>query len=173
MLSLQENHPVRRRCSSFRIGLPRAFRTAKFLKNCRTEAADDRWRSRAGPQRQNDPTLKKSRSLETMDASSVICAPIRSGENVLGLIHLYSLGTERSFNTDELEFTLAIADEVAPLLKSLQHRDELSESFDRVAEKLRHCGCSRGDEIVGGEPMRSQPEVARSLEPTIDRTDPR
>ena len=83
----------------------------------------------------NDPAFKESRSLETMDASSVICAPIRSGENVLGLIHLYSLGTERSFNTDELEFTLAIADEVAPLLKSLQHREELSESFDRVSEE--------------------------------------
>ncbi len=83
----------------------------------------------------NDPTLKESQSLETMDASSVICAPIRSGEHVLGLIHLYSLGTERSFNTDELEFTLAIADEVAPLLKSLQHREELSESFDRVSEE--------------------------------------
>ena len=113
----------------------------------------------------NDPTLKESRSLETMDASSVICAPIRSGENVLGLIHLYSLGTERSFNTDELEFTLAIADEVAPLLKSLQHRDELSESFDRVAEEaqaLRRLLEVETEMVGDSEPMRNlATEVAR------------
>ena len=113
----------------------------------------------------SDPSLKESQSLETMDASSVICAPIRSGEAVLGLIHLYSLGTERSFNADELEFTLAIADEVAPLLKSLQHRDELSESIGRVAgeaQALRWLLEVETEMVGDSEPMRTlASEVAR------------
>ncbi len=106
----------------------------------------------------SDPTLKESRSLETMDASSVICAPIRSGEHVLGLIHLYSLGTERSFRPDDLDFALAIADEVAPLLKSLQEREELSRSFDRVAEEaqsLRRLLETETEMVGESEPMRA------------------
>ncbi len=106
----------------------------------------------------NDPTLKESRSLETIDASSVICAPIRNGEHVLGLIHLYSLGTESSFKADDLDFALAIADEVAPLLKSLQQREALSENFDRVAEEaqtLRRLLETETEMVGESEPMRA------------------
>lgn len=106
---------------------------------------------------QADPTLSDSRSLETMNARSVMCAPIRSGDRVLGLVHLYSLGTQQSFNTQDLDFTLAIADETSLLLKSLQQKQELSESFDRIAgeaQALRQLLEAETTMIGDSEPLR-------------------
>jgi Nif-specific regulatory protein len=87
---------------------------------------------------QTDPTLSEFRSLETLDARSVICAPIRSEGQVLGLIHLYSLESEASFTAEHLDFTLAVADEAALLVASLQQKQELSAQIDRISEEAQN-----------------------------------
>ena len=60
-----------------------------------------------------DSTLGSRDSKGVVDATSVICAPIRRGKRVLGLLHLYATNDERVPDPDDLEFTLAVADTVA------------------------------------------------------------
>jgi len=62
----------------------------------------------------------------------VICAPVRQGRKVLGLIHLYSTDAQRVPDPEDLEFTLAVADTVAVALTNLQHREELAEDLTQV-----------------------------------------
>ena len=54
-----------------------------------------------------------------MKAQSVICAPIRDGKAIYGLIHLYSLTPEHALDADALEFTLAVAEHMARILAKL------------------------------------------------------
>jgi transcriptional regulator with GAF, ATPase, and Fis domain/pSer/pThr/pTyr-binding forkhead associated (FHA) protein len=65
-------------------------------------------------------------------ATSVLCAPVRRGGQVLGLIHLYSTDESIVPDPDDLEFTLAVADTVAVAIENLRRREELSDSLSRV-----------------------------------------
>ena len=69
-----------------------------------------------------DSTLGSRDSKGEIHATSVICAPVRRGEKVLGLIHLYSTDPERVPDPDDLEFTLAVAETVAVALTNLHRR---------------------------------------------------
>ena len=69
-----------------------------------------------------DSTLGSRDSKGEVHATSVICAPIRRGKRVFGLIHLYSTNDERVPDPDDLEFTLAVADTVAVALENLSRR---------------------------------------------------
>jgi Nif-specific regulatory protein len=84
-------------------------------------------------------------------ATSVICAPIRRGANVIGLIHLYSTGSERLLDPDDLEFTLAVADNVALALIKLEERQELAENLQLSKSEIDQLRRRLGDEssIVG------------------------
>jgi Nif-specific regulatory protein len=64
-------------------------------------------------------------TLASMNARSVICVPIRDGEAILGLIHLYSLKTEQSLDPDALEFTLAVGEHAGATLRKLLSKTEL------------------------------------------------
>jgi len=65
-------------------------------------------------------------------ATSVICAPIRRGRKMYGIIHLYSTSAELAPDPDDLEFTLAVADTVAVALENLNRRQELAENLTQV-----------------------------------------
>ena len=80
----------------------------------------------------DDSTLGTRDSQGEMLATSVICAPVRRGGEVFGLIHLYS--TDRSIvpDPDDLEFTLAVADTVAVAVENIRRRLELAENLTRV-----------------------------------------
>ena len=69
-------------------------------------------------------------------ATSVICAPVRSGSHMFGLIHLYSTDTSIVPDPDDLEFTLAVADTVAVALENIRHRQELTENLSRVRSEI-------------------------------------
>ena len=61
-----------------------------------------------------DSRLGSRDSHGDIHATSVLCAPIRHGEqSLLGLIHLYSTNPDRIPDPDDLEFALAVADTVA------------------------------------------------------------
>jgi len=55
-------------------------------------------------------------------ATSVICAPVRRGDKVFGLIHLYSTDETVVPDPDDLEFTLAVADTVAVAVENIRRR---------------------------------------------------
>jgi transcriptional regulator with GAF, ATPase, and Fis domain len=62
----------------------------------------------------------------------VICAPVRSGKHVFGLIHLYSTSATVGPDPDDLELTLAVADTVAVAVENIRRRQELTDNLSRV-----------------------------------------
>ena len=79
-----------------------------------------------------DSTLGSRDSKGEIHTTSVICAPVRRGRTVFGLIHLYSTDAQRVPDPDDLEFTLAVADTVAVALTNLNRRQELAENLTQV-----------------------------------------
>ena len=79
-----------------------------------------------------DSSLGSRDSQGEIRTTSVICAPVRRGEKILGLIHLYSIDPERVADPDDLEFTLAVADTVAVAMENLKRRQELAENLSQV-----------------------------------------
>jgi len=79
-----------------------------------------------------DSTLGTRDSQGEIYSTSVLCAPIRRGRTVLGLIHLYSTDPERVPDPDDLEFTLAVADTMAVALTNLARQEELNESLTQI-----------------------------------------
>jgi len=88
-------------------------------------------------------------------AQNVICAPLRietrSGHQVVGLIHLYNTQSAQSLGTHDLDFTLAVADNLAQSYKSLRRQQRLSEDLNvtkREVSQLRE-QLGANSEIVG------------------------
>ena len=80
----------------------------------------------------DDSRLAGRDSLGRIQAKSVICAPIQAGERIHGLIHLYSTDPERAMDRDDLEFTLAVADQMAVVLENLNEKQSLADGLARV-----------------------------------------
>ena len=96
-------------------------------------------------------------TLEKMKAQSVICAPIRDGKAIYGLIHLYSLTPEHALDADALEFTLAVAEHMARILAKLTEQEQLAKGLARAkgeAKQLRQMLAVESDIIGKSEPMR-------------------
>ncbi|MBI1346917.1 FHA domain-containing protein [bacterium] len=74
----------------------------------------------------------KSESVHEISAQSVICAPLRVREMLLGLIHLYSTDLDNSLEPEHLDFTLAVADQFALALEKLHQREELAVGLARA-----------------------------------------
>ncbi len=113
-----------------------------------------------------DSTLGSRDSKGVVDATSVICAPIRRGKRILGLFHLYSTNDERVPDPDDLEFTLAVADTVAVALDNLGRRQELAENLSQIRDENVQLRERLGvqSEIVGGSiaMARVAQEIARA-----------
>lgn len=113
-----------------------------------------------------DSTLGSRDSKGVVDATSVICAPIRRGKRVLGLLHLYSTNDERVPDPDDLEFTLAVADTVAVALENLARRQELAENLNQIRDENLQLRERLGvqSEIVGSSVAmaRIAQEIARA-----------
>ncbi len=105
-----------------------------------------------------DSTLGSRDSKGEILATSVMCAPVRQGQNVLGLIHLFSTDADRVPDPDDLEFTLAVADTVAVALTNLNRRQELAENLTQVRDENVQLRQRLGvqSEIVGSSPLMRQ-----------------
>ena len=113
-----------------------------------------------------DSSLGSRDSKGVIHATSVICAPVRHGTKVLGLIHLYSTDEECIPDPDDLEFTLAVADTVAVAIANLNRRRELAENLTQVRNENLQLRQQLGvrSEIVGSSEMMRQvaEEIARA-----------
>ncbi len=76
-------------------------------------------------------------SLGEMKALSVICAPIIAPDRVLGLIHLYSTNPDNPLDKHDLEFTLAVSNQLAVSLMQLQERDSLQTGLAQARNENR------------------------------------
>tara|TARA_R110002072_G_scaffold238769_2_gene396223 strand:- start:86006 stop:88021 length:2016 start_codon:yes stop_codon:yes gene_type:complete len=104
-----------------------------------------------------DASAGTFQTLEKMKAQSVICAPIRDGRAIYGLIHLYSLTPEHALDADALEFTLAVAEHMSGILAKLTEQEQLAKGLARAkgeAKRLRRMLAVESDLIGKSEPMR-------------------
>lgn len=80
----------------------------------------------------DDQQLAVFDSLGEMRAMSVICAPIHCDDRVRGLIHLYATNPDNPLDKHDLEYTLAVARQLALALDNLTERDSLKTGLDRA-----------------------------------------
>ena len=85
----------------------------------------------------DDSRLSVFDSLGEMKAISVICAPIHSSTQVHGLIHLYSTNPDNPLDKHDLEFTLAVANQLAVSLQQLKERDSLQSGLAQARNENR------------------------------------
>ncbi len=97
-------------------------------------------------------------SIAELKVASLICAPIVFDDKVLGLLHLYRTLGHSPLNTDDLEFTLAVARQLGTAWHKLTRQVNLSAENRSLRTQLRI-----ESEIVGGsEPLRKiEGQIAR------------
>lgn len=114
----------------------------------------------------DDSMLGSRDSKGQITATSVICAPVRHADKLLGLLHLYSTSEERVPDPEDLEYTLAVADTVAVALTNLNKRQELAENLTQVQDENTQLRERLGvqSEIIGNSQVirRVTEEIARA-----------
>jgi len=84
-----------------------------------------------------DRYLRNRESLSNMGATSLICAPVLFGSKALGLIHLYCTDPHRSLNSEDLEFTVAVAKQLGAATHQSLQRDSLLAENQSLRDQLR------------------------------------
>ncbi|MSR58584.1 MAG: FHA domain-containing protein [Planctomycetaceae bacterium] len=102
----------------------------------------------------DDSLLVNRDSLGEIQAKSVICAPIRMGRKIYGLIHLYSTDPENKLEPDDLEYTLAVADQCAGGLDNLLRQEKQAEELVDLRNEKEKLKQKLGieNEMVGNSP---------------------
>jgi transcriptional regulator with GAF, ATPase, and Fis domain len=102
-----------------------------------------------------DSTMGSPDSKGQFHATSLICAPVRRGTTVLGVIHLYSTDEGRGPDPDDLEYTLAVAETLAVALVNLNRRQELAENLTQVRTEIVQLRERLGvqSDIIGRSPL--------------------
>ena len=115
---------------------------------------------------EGDSRLGSRDSQGEIHATSVLCSPIRQNGRVVGLIHLYSTRSEIVPDPDDLEFSLAVADNVALALKTLGRQQDLADNLNVTQGEVKQLRKQLGaaSELVGSSPLmyQVQQEVSRA-----------
>lgn len=117
----------------------------------------------------DDSRLVNRDSLGEIQAKSVICAPLRHGPTTYGLIHLYATSLDKKLEADDLEFTLAVADQGAVAIENLRRRESLADGLARVRDENTALREQLGvhSELVGDSPpLRALKEKINRIAPT-------
>ncbi len=115
---------------------------------------------------EGDSSLGIRDSAGLFSATSVICAPIRQDGKVIGLVHLYCTATGGNLDADDLEFTLAVAENVALALKNLSLQQALTEDLSATRSEVVQLRKQLGtqSEIIGSSAIMKQvqEEISRA-----------
>ena len=68
--------------------------------------------------------------------NNALAAPIRTDNDMLGLLHLYTTSDNRNLDLEDLEYTLAVADTVAVALGQLNRQKELAANLNQVKKEV-------------------------------------
>ncbi len=100
----------------------------------------------------DDSKLSIRDSQGEIQATGVICAPIRVNDRTIGLVHIYSTLPQRQLDPDDLEFTLAVAENVALAMKTRHREQKLVEDLTVTRREIDQLRQQLGveSEIVGG-----------------------
>jgi Nif-specific regulatory protein len=103
----------------------------------------------------DDSTLRQRESITLNSAKSAICAPIRTGQTVAGVIHLYSQSAGTPLDGAGLEFTLAVADQFGSVLKAVVEKEQLAAGLSRVESQFQELQVQLEveTELVGRSPL--------------------
>ena len=91
--------------------------------------------------------LKDRDSISDLGATSLICAPVTFGNDILGLIHLYCTDVLRSLDAENLEFAVAVAKQLGSAMYHLRKQTTLIAENQTLREQLRV-----ESELVGSGP---------------------
>lgn len=115
---------------------------------------------------EGDSQLATRDSKGEFHATGAICAPIRQDRRVIGLIHLYATAPDRVPDPDDLEFTLAVADNVALAIRNLARQQELAENLNQTRSEVLELRKQLGaeSELIGSSPVLNhvQQQIARA-----------
>lgn len=102
-----------------------------------------------------DTNLAVFDSLGELKAMSVICAPIRCGDRLHGLVHLYATNPDNPLDENELNFTVAVADQMATSIDQLKEKEQLETGLAKaeVHKKLLLEQLEVASEIIGESPV--------------------
>ena len=114
----------------------------------------------------DDSKLSIRDSRGKIEATGVICAPIRVGKRTIGLVHIYSTLPEKSLDPDDLEFTLAVAENMALAIKTRHREQKLVEDLSVTRREINQLREQLGaeSEIVGGSEaiLQVHQQIARA-----------
>jgi len=83
-----------------------------------------------------DRRFKAGRSVVDLDLHSVMCAPVIYQGELMGIVHVDTTSTTRSFTNDDLALLTAVASQVALVLSNVRmHKESMKQ--ERVAHDLR------------------------------------
>ena len=94
-----------------------------------------------------DQQLAVFDSLGEMRAVSVICAPIHCDDHVRGLIHLYATNPDNPLDKEDLEYTVAVARQLAIALDHLIERDSLRSGLNQARNENKSLRKQLGDDF--------------------------
>ncbi len=114
----------------------------------------------------DDSKLGIRDSQGEIQATAVICAPIRVNDRTIGLLHVYSTLPSRQLDPDDLEFTLAVAENIALAMKTRHREQKLVEDLSVTRREIDQLRQQLGveSEIVGGSPaiLQVHQQIARA-----------
>jgi len=102
----------------------------------------------------DDSKIASRDSQGEIASTSIVCAPIRYDNRIVGLLHAYSTDGEKPLTPADLEFALALSDIIGLALRSLSRTRELAEdlSLSRSEIQQLRSQLEAESEIVGGSP---------------------
>lgn len=80
--------------------------------------------------------LSAQDSLKELAAESAICAPIRHEKQVFGVIHLYCMNAGNPMTQSDLEFVLAVSDQMGDHLHTLLEKEELAAGLQKSKNQI-------------------------------------
>jgi Nif-specific regulatory protein len=81
--------------------------------------------------------LKSRDSISDLGATSLICAPVTFGAEILGLIHLYCTDPLKALDAEDLEFAVAVAKQLGTAIHQMRRQDTLTAENRSLRDQLR------------------------------------
>src|SRR6266568_1482263 len=138
-----------------------------------------------------DRHLRIRESLTDLQVSSLICTPVVFRGQLYGLVHLYCLDPKKALDSDDLDLSLAVANQFAMALFQLQRRarmeasnrvlrDQLkvesklvgsSESLKKIETQISRVAETNATVLIRGESGVGKELVARAIHENSPRRD--